>query len=225
MYPRLQLLLDRLETRALLIWLAVAGSLWAFVALAGEINEGDTGAIDHRLILLLRVPGNPGEPVGPDWFKDMMRDVTALGGFVFLTLLALVFVLCLIFHRKRREAIVFTVTALSAQVSIEILKPFYDRPRPDFIDTHAYSASFPSGHTTESTAIFLTAATVIAMLETRTDTKILAYGVAVFVMLGVGFSRVYLGMHWPTDVLGGWVLGAAWALLAWIALRQRKIWP
>ncbi len=213
-------LIQRLETKALLLWFAVAGTLWAFLALADEIGEGETGSLDQRLILLLRVPGHPDTPLGPAWFTDAMRDVTALGGFVFLVLLTLVFVLGLIFHGKRREAMILAVTALCAQASIEILKILYDRPRPAFMDIHAYTASFPSGHTTESTAIFLTAATVIAALETRTDTKILAYAVAVFAMLGVGFSRVYLGMHWPSDVLGGWMLGTAWALVAWIALRR-----
>ena len=218
---RLKPLLKLLEIKALLIWFFVAGALWLFLALASEIGEGETGAIDKHLIQLLRVPGHPGVPIGPPWFFDAMRDVTALGGIVVLFLLTLVFALALIFHRKRREAIILLVTAVSAQVSIEILKNLYDRPRPDFMAIRAYSASFPSGHSTESTAIFLTAATIIATLETRTDTKILAYAVAAFAILGVGFSRVYLGMHWPSDVLGGWVLGSVWAMLAWIALRTR----
>lgn len=216
---QLKHLIGRLESRALLIWFAVAGALWAFLVLANEIGEGETGAIDKNLILLLRVPGHPGQPLGPLWFNDAMRDVTALGGFVFLVLFTLAFVLALVFHGKRREATVMAAIAMTAQASIDILKFLYDRPRPDFMAIQAYSASFPSGHTTESTAVFLTAATIIATLEIRSDAKILAYGVAGFVMLSVGFSRVYLGMHWPTDVLGGWVLGSAWAMLAWIALR------
>lgn len=221
MNKAVKLLVQRLETRALLLWLALAAALWSFLVLASEIGEGETGAIDKQLILLLRVPGHSDQPLGPAWFNDAMRDVTALGGFVFLVLLTGVFVLALIFHRRRREAVILAVTAIAAQTSIEILKFLYDRPRPDFMAIQAYSASFPSGHTTESTAIFLTAATVIASLETRKDTKILAYGVAAIAMLGVGFSRVYLGMHWPTDVLGGWVLGSAWALLAWMILRRK----
>jgi undecaprenyl-diphosphatase len=86
---------------------------------------------------------------------------------------------------------------------------------------HALTKSFPSGHTTESTVIFLTVATVIASLETKHHPKILAYTVAMFAIFAVGVSRVYLGMHWPTDVLGGWVLGTAWALAAWIILRRK----
>ena len=213
----------RLETQALLIWFLIASALWAFITLGAEIGEGDTGAFDRHLIGLLRTSGNGGEPIGPAWFKDSMRDVTALGGFTYLTLMTIVVVLGLLFHRKRREGIIVATTAISAQTSIEILKFLYDRPRPGPVPPpiHAYTASFPSGHTTESTAIFLTVATVIASLEAKDNIKILAYTAATFVILAIGFSRVYLGMHWPTDVLGGWALGTAWALAAWTALRKK----
>jgi undecaprenyl-diphosphatase len=215
--------LRRLEAQALLIWFALASALWVFFTLGAEIGEGDTGAFDKYLITLLRTSGNGGEPIGPSWFKDSMRDVTALGGFTFLTLMTIVVVLALLFHRKRREAIVLTITALIAQISIELLKFLYDRPRPTLLmpQIHALTKSFPSGHTTESTAIFLTVATVIASLETKHHTKLLAYVVATFAIIAIGFSRVYLGMHWPTDVLGGWVLGTVWAGAAWTFLRRK----
>jgi undecaprenyl-diphosphatase len=215
--------LEGLEAQALLIWFALASALWVFFALGAEVGEGDTGAFDRQLITLLRSSGNGGEPIGPAWFKDSMRDVTALGGFTFLMLMTIVVVLALLFHRKRREAIILATTAISAQTSIEILKILYDRPRPALLmpQIHALTKSFPSGHTTESTAIFLTVATVIASLETKHHPKILAYIVATFAIFAVGVSRVYLGMHWPTDVLGGWVLGATWAMAAWIILRRK----
>ena len=216
-----------LETRALLIWFSIASSLWVFFSLGAEIGEGDTSAFDRHLIGLLRIPGNARELIGAAWFKDSMRDVTALGGFTFLTLTTIVVVLSLLFHRKRREGIIVAITAISAQTSIELFKFLYDRPRPDLVMPQLYAStdSFPSGHTAESTAILLTVATVIAALETKNHTKILAYTVATFLILAIGFSRVYLGMHWPTDVIGGWVLGAAWALAACAALRMRPTRP
>ena len=222
MKRRLRLSIKRLESRALLIWFALACALWTFLALADEIGEGETGTIDRQLIAMLRTTGNATNPIGPTWFKEVMRDVTALGGFTFLTLITVVFVLGLLFHKKWREGVILTVTALGAQISVQILKLIYDRPRPEvgIAYTHGYGSSFPSGHTTESTAIFLALATVIATFETRHDTKILAYAVAFFVISGVGFSRVYLGMHWPSDVFGGWILGTSWALGSWIALRR-----
>lgn len=216
-----------LEIQALLIWFSIATALWAFFYLGAEIGEGDTGTFDRRLISLLRTSDSVGEPIGPAWFKDSMRDVTALGGFTFLVLMTIVVVLSLLFHRKRREGIIVAATAIGAQFSIEIFKLLYDRPRPGRLlpPIHAYTASFPSGHTTESTALFLIVATVIATLEAKDNTKILAYTVAIFVIVAIGFSRVYLGMHWPTDVLGGWVLGTVWALVAWIVLRKRPERP
>jgi undecaprenyl-diphosphatase len=210
------------EGLALLIWFALASALWCFFALGDEMAEGDTSAFDYGLINLLRSSGPGGEAIGPAWFNNSMRDVTALGSVTFLALMTLVVVLALLSHRKRREAVILAGTAIGAQTSIEILKFFYDRPRPAFLPhIQAITKSFPSGHTTESTAIFLTIATVIASLEARHHAKTLAYGVATFIIVAVGFSRVYLGMHWPTDVLGGWVLGAAWALAAWAALRKK----
>jgi undecaprenyl-diphosphatase len=215
--------LKGLEAQALLTWFALASALWVFFTLGSEVGEGDTDAFDRQLITLLRTSGNGGEPIGPAWFKDSMRDVTALGGITFLTLMTIVVVLALLFHRKRREAIILATTAISAQTSIEVLKFLYDRPRPALLmpEIHAFTKSFPSGHTTESTAIFLTVATVIASLETKHHTKLLAYAAATFAIFAVGFSRVYLGMHWPTDVLGGWVLGTAWAAAAWAFLRRK----
>jgi undecaprenyl-diphosphatase len=219
--------LKRLETKALLIWFSTTIALWGFFKLGSEVAEGDTGVFDRKLISLLRLSDNPGEPIGPEWFKNSMRDVTALGGLTFLTLMLTVVVLGLLFHRKYREGIIVAITAITAQASIEILKMFYDRSRPDPIQLsiHAYTASFPSGHTTASTALFLTVATVIASLQGKRNTKILAYTVATSVIIAVGFSRVYLGMHWPTDVLGGWVLGTVWALVAWAVLRGQPRTP
>jgi undecaprenyl-diphosphatase len=222
---RLKPLIDRLETRTLLALFCLAGALWAFLFLAGEISEGETSTLDRHLIMLLRVNGNEAAPIGSLWFQDAMRDVTALGGFPFLVMLTIVAALGLILHSKRRESAILVVTALCSQASIEILKAFYDRPRPDTIlhGVHVYSPSFPSGHSAESTAIFLTLASLIAMLEGKTAAKVLPYAVAIIIIAGVGFSRVYLGVHWPTDVLGGWVLGAGWALLAWLFLQRPNV--
>jgi undecaprenyl-diphosphatase len=212
-----------LEIRVLSIWFSIVGALWVFLALGKEIGEGETGAFDQQLIRLLRTSSHGSLPIGPVWFRESMRYVTALGGFTFLSLMTIVVVMTLLLHRKRREGIIVAATAICSQTSIEIFKFLYGRPRPApiLLQPLASTDSFPSGHTAESTAIFLTVATVIASLEVSGRTKILAYAVAIFVMMSVGFSRVYLGMHWPTDVLGGWVLGTAWALAAWTALHRR----
>jgi undecaprenyl-diphosphatase len=215
-------LFRRLETRALLLWFGAAGAIWAFLKLAGEMTEGETDAFDGRILLALRRPGDLADPIGSRSVEESMRDVTALGGFTFLTLLTVVATLALLFHGKWKRALVFAGTVIAANISSEVLKQVYDRPRPTLVPhgSYVYSASFPSGHSTLAAATFLTLATVIASLEPRRATKALTYVVAIALTVMIGFSRVYLGVHWPSDVLAGWSLGAAWALLGWIVLNR-----
>jgi undecaprenyl-diphosphatase len=139
-----------------------------------------------------------------------------------VTLVTLVGVLAFLFHRRWRHAAILAGTVLLADVSSEALKVFYDRPRPDLVPhgTYVYSASFPSGHSTLSTAMYLTLAMLVASLEPRQASKVMAFTLAAALSLGIGFSRVYLGVHWPSDVLAGWALGGAWALAAWFVLLR-----
>lgn len=220
MIQRLKQLVGKVETRTLVALLLLAGLPWLFLNVADEVSEGETAALDRHLLLGLRNPADPSDPIGPRWVEEALRDVTALGGFTVLTLVTVVAAVLLVFHARRRQALIFTATVIAAQLSCELLKTFYDRDRPALVShgSHVYSQSFPSGHSAMAAAVFLTLATVIASLETRRATKILIYALAVAGVLGVGFSRVYLGVHWPTDVLGGWVLGACWALIAWVVL-------
>ncbi len=215
-------LLKRLETRALLLWFALAGAVWAFLGLAGEMAEGELTAFDRKILLALRDPHDLANPIGPKAFEESMRDMTALGGVTVLTLVVVAATLVLLFHRKHRQALVFAATIAATFVSSELLKHVYNRPRPDLVPhgSYVYSASFPSGHSTLSAATYLTLATVIASLEPERGTKALIYVVAVLVVMAVGFSRIYLGVHWPSDVLAGWALGSAWAFVAWIALNR-----
>jgi undecaprenyl-diphosphatase len=221
MRPLLAAIMSRLEAVYLVLWLLAAGAVWGFFNIASEVREGDTLVLDRRLLLLLRRPGDPSDPIGPRWLEEAMRDVTALGGFTVLTFLVIVVVCALLFHRKWRQAATFSGVAIMSQVSSAFLKEVYDRPRPDLVPhgSYVYSASFPSGHSVQSAAVYLMLATVISSLETTARTKALAFGVAGLIIVGVGFSRVYLGVHWPSDVLAGWSLGAAWALLGWLLLR------
>lgn len=217
----------RLETRTLALWIAAAGAPWAFLTIADEVSEGETDGIDRRILMMFRVAGAPSDPIGPRWFEEAMRDVTALGGFTILTITVIVATLMLVFHDRRREALVFAVTVILAQISSEVLKALYDRDRPSLVahGSHVYSQSFPSGHSALAAATFFTLATVVASVEARKRTKALIYGLAITFVVTVGISRVYLGVHWPTDVLGGWALGATWALAAWIVLGFLKIRP
>lgn len=212
----------RFEARVLIGLILAAGALWAFLNIGGEMAEGETQAIDNRIILALREPGDVHNPIGSRGVEEAVRDVTALGGTMLVTVITVVAVLAFAFHRKYRHAAVMGGAVLLAWASSATTKAFYARPRPDLVphEVAVYSGSFPSGHSTLSAACYLTIAMLVASLETRRRTKALAYGLAGAILIGVGFSRVYLGVHFPSDVLAGWVLGATWALVGWVVLRS-----
>jgi undecaprenyl-diphosphatase len=214
--------LRRLESRALLALAAGAGAVWAFLVVGGEMQEGETHALDSRILLAFRTPGHPADPLGPRSLEEAMRDITALGGFTVLTLVTIVAALAFALHGKVRHALVLIVTVVLAQTGSGALKGLYDRPRPDLVPhgVYVYSGSFPSGHSMLSAAVYLTLAMLISSLEPRRSTKVLVFLTALLVMTGVGVSRIYLGVHWPTDVLAGWCAGAGYALVAWAALLR-----
>jgi undecaprenyl-diphosphatase len=218
--PVLKQLLRRIESRALIWVIGAAGAVWAFFSIAGEVGEGETMALDKRILLALRNPADPSDPIGSRGLQEAMRDVTALGGVTVMILVTVVCVLAFLMHRRRRHAAILAITVLLADVSSESLKNLYGRPRPELVPhgSYVYSASFPSGHSTLSAATFLTLAMLIASLEPNRGTKAMVFALAIVLVLGIGFSRVYLGVHWPSDVLAGWCLGGAWALAAWTAL-------
>lgn len=215
--------LARFETRTLATLIAVAAAVWAFVSIAGEVGEQETLPTDRRLLLLLRTPGNPADPIGPHWLEEAMRDITALGGFTVLTLVVIVATAVLLFYRKQRQALVFAGTVILAELSSDLLKLVYSRPRPDLVPhgSYVYSHSFPSGHSTLAAATYLTLASVLSSLEPHRHAKAFLFAIAALLVTSIGFSRVYLGVHWPTDVLAGWSLGAAWALAARLVLAWK----
>lgn len=219
--------LRRFEGRVLAGLVLAAGALWAFLKLGGEVAEGETGTVDRALILLLRTPGHLDDPIGSRSVEEAVRDVTALGGTTLIALITVVGVLAFAFHQRYRHAIILGGAVLLAWISSESTKVIYHRPRPDLVPhgTYVYSSSFPSGHSTLAAVTYLTLAMLVSSLEPRRRTKALAYGLAAGVLVAVGFSRVYLGVHWPSDVLAGWCLGALWALAGWLVLGPSGIRP
>lgn len=219
--PRVWSFLKRFEARVLIGLFLVAATLLAFLGLADEMVEGETQAIDRRVMLALRTPGDLNNPIGSHGVEEAVRDITALGGTTLVVVVTLVAVLAFLFHKKRIHALVMAGAVMAASVSSNLTKDLFSRPRPDLVphEVFVYSGSFPSGHSTMSTAAFLTLAMLIASLEMKRRSKALALTLAVLIVVGVGFSRVYLGVHWPSDVLAGWCLGAGWALVGWLALR------
>jgi undecaprenyl-diphosphatase len=197
----------------------VAAALLAFFGILDEVVEGEAHAVDERILLLLRNPADTADPIGPPWLEEMVRDVTALGGTAVLTLVTLVVVGYLLMQRQRGAALWVIVAILGGTLVSLGLKGVFDRPRPDLVAhlAAAQGASFPSGHAMLSAVAYLTLGALLARLERRRRAKIYVVSVALALTLLVGASRVYLGVHWPTDVLAGWCVGAAWAGVCWLA--------
>ncbi|NWG46360.1 MAG: phosphatase PAP2 family protein [Alphaproteobacteria bacterium] len=204
------------ETRVMASLLAASAGAWAFLEIADEVAEGETHAIDRAIFLALRTAGRPDDPLGPGWLEEAMRDLTALGGFTVLALVVIGACGSLFFLRRRRAAGVLLGTALTAQASVELLKLLYERARPDLVPHLSWvtSASFPSGHSALAATVYLTLGVMVASGTPSLRARALVLTLALFVVAAVGVSRVYLGVHWPTDVLAGWALGAAFAMAA-----------
>jgi len=210
----------RFELIAIILGMLVVGGIWLFVAVAGEVMEGDTQAFDERIILALRNPADRADPLGPSWLEEMGRDVTAMGGVALLTILTVGVVLFLFLQRTTRAAYFVTVAVVGGVLLGTLLKSFFERPRPDLVPhlSYVYTASFPSGHSLNAAVVYLTLGVLLARLQQHRVLKIYIMFVAAFITLAVGISRVYLGVHWPTDVLAGWTAGAAWALHCWFGM-------
>jgi undecaprenyl-diphosphatase len=210
------------------IWLLVsvfivAALLLAFGFIADEVMEGSTTALDQTIILLFRSGSdNLSGPIGPPWVREMARDITALGSVAVLGIMSFVVVAYLLLARSRAEAFLVLVAVLGGVAINSLLKLQFARPRPDLFVPAAkvFTASFPSGHAALSAITYMTLAALLARMTV--DRRLRYYFVAVAVALTfmIGVSRVYLGVHYPTDVLAGWCLGSAWALICWAIMTR-----
>jgi undecaprenyl-diphosphatase len=213
--------LGQRELPVLIAMLLLFGTIFGFVELADEVLEGSTQSIDETILLSLRAAEDPSMPAGPLWLGEVMRDLTALGGATLLFLLTFTIVIYLMLQR-RLGSMTFLIAAIvgGALVSL-ILKETFGRPRPDLVTHLSYvtTSSFPSGHSMLSAVTYLTLGALLARIHTSRRIKAFFLIVAIFLTVLVGISRVYLGVHWPTDVLGGWTVGAAWAILCWFVAR------
>jgi len=216
----------RKPERQELIWLCVGLAacllLWGFLSLAGEVMEGDTQALDARILRAFRDPADPARPIGPDWIEPALLDITSLGGITVLGLIVVAVTGFLLLQGRYRTALVILVTSASGELANYGLKNVFDRPRPDIVPhlRSVASTSFPSGHAMQSAIIYLTLGAMLMRIAERRLTKIYCLTVAIGLTLLVGVSRVYLGVHYPTDVIGGWIFGFVWASICWL-VEQR----
>ena len=212
--------LGRHELGTLLAIGSVAAGVWLFAALADEVMEGGTRKLDRTLLLALRRPGDL-QPLGPPAVLNAARDISALGGPAVLTLLTAAVSLFLALNGKKHMALLVCGSIGSGLLVSSLLKDSFDRPRPDIVPHEVYAASysFPSGHSMLSALTYLTLGAILARSHERKLLKAYFLLLAVFLTGLIGVTRVYLGVHWPTDVLAGWTAGAVWALLCWLLTR------
>ena len=210
----------------ILALLAFAGGALGFGLIASEVAEGETAAFDRALMLALRNPANLADPLGPPWLEEAARDLTGLGGFTVLTLVTVAVAGFLSLSGKRRAALFVLLAVVGGTALGHALKFGFERARPDIVPhvVRVYTASFPSAHAMMSAVVYLTLGALVAGVQPGRRLKAYLLGIAVALTLLVGASRVYLGVHWPTDVLAGWCLGAAWAIGCWLVERllQRR---
>lgn len=205
------------EVSILFIFFAMAVCLFVFIQIAYAVSDGEIYSIDKEILLLFRNSDNPDLTLGSERAQYIMRDITALGSSTILTIIVLFVVLYLAFKKEIRSIIFVLTAAIGGGVLVQILKFLFARPRPEIVPqlVSEISMSFPSGHSAMSAVVYLSLAVLISRIETSKKMRVFFISSALIITFIVGLSRIYLGVHYPTDVLAGWMIGLFWSLLCW----------
>lgn len=203
--------------------------LFGFFKLTEEVVEGDTRGFDQSVLLWFRNKADLSDPIGPQWLEVVMRDITALGGLLILGLLTIAACGYLWLTQRHKLALFVALSIPAGALLNTLLKEYFTRPRPDIVPhgTGAALSSFPSGHAMMSAVVFLTLGALLSLSTENTRIKIYILFWSVFLTVIVGISRVYLGVHWPTDIIAGWIAGGTWAVLCllvghWLLRTQKE---
>jgi undecaprenyl-diphosphatase len=194
--------------------LAIAVLLFTFGSIAEEVIEGEPFVFDRVLLLAMRESGNPAIPIGPPWLPEAARDVTSLGSAMVIGLILFSIMGYLLLARRRAAALWIFGAVAGGILLNDLLKLGIGRPRPDIpgVAVKVFSSSFPSGHASLSAIAYLTLGALLARTQPATAIRIYVMSLAGALTILVGLSRIYLGVHYPSDVLAGWCIGAAWAI-------------
>ena len=232
----LMLMLLRRSTRRVVHWvggtdlvvllgvLALAVGVLGFLLIAGAVRAGGTQRLDERFLRMLRTPDDSTVPLGPRWMREAGRDLTAVGGVAVLFLVTGSVAAFLLLCRKYHALVLLLATIVGGLLLNTLLKHAIHRERPDVVPHYLSdvvdSASFPSGHSMLSAIVYLTLGSLLARMIRPVRLKLYFVAVALLLTFLVGLSRVYLGVHYPSDVLAGWAAGLAWAVLCWLLARR-----
>ncbi len=208
----------RAEPIALGAFAVLSWAVLAFLDIAEDMREADGQSFDLAVLNALRVA--PHDPIGPRWLESAAIELTALGGIAVLFSLAAILVGGLLIVKRPRAAIIVLVALAGGVLLSETLKDVFERTRPPeaYRLVEVTNESFPSGHALLSTVFYFTLGGVLASVADRRMLRLYALACAALLALMIGATRIYLGAHWASDVLAGWCLGAAWALLVWLSV-------
>ncbi|WP_252926129.1 phosphatase PAP2 family protein [Aliihoeflea sp. 40Bstr573] len=208
----------------LIVFAIAAAGIALFLSIADELDDGELNDIDERIFLWFHTPG--GSPIGPEWLQETAAEITALGGYTVILVLVAAVIGFLVVSRKNGPAL-YTVLSIGTGTLVgHLLKELYARPRPDLVEhlVNTHTPSFPSGHAMVSAIVYLTLGSLIMRFVDNLRVRAYVLAVAITLTLMIGISRIYLGVHWPSDVVAGWAMGAAWASLAWLTVSALRLY-
>ena len=199
---------------------AIGILILVFLKVAHETTQFDTDDMDEKILLALR--NTPDDPIGSPQVEAAVMHISALGSGAVTGLFILIFTLYFALAGRWRYALLMLATALGTLAAMGLLKWAYGRERPTIVTQidPPGGLSFPSGHSMISMALYLTLGMLLAQAEKKRHLKIFVIATSAVLALMIGVSRMYLGVHWPTDVLAGWTAGATWALICGLAIRR-----
>ena len=213
---------DRLGLHPLIGLMCVSALLF-FVFIFLDIASGGR-KLDSAILIGLRTPGNLAKPMGPGWMLQSAIDLSALGGFTFIWLFTALTTGFLALVKRWAALAIFLAAIVGASVLNALFKFSFHRDRPMVVPhlAEVSNSSFPSGHAMISAATYMTVGALLAHTQPSRAVRIYLLSVAAVLSVLIGLSRLYLGVHWPSDVLAGWAFGSAWALLFWIISRSAE---
>jgi len=200
--------------------MAIVALLSLFGFIAHEVAKGKTTALDRCITRALRSSTDPPRPIGPAWVQEAARDVTSLGSIIVVVLTTAAVAGYLFLTHKPGVAWLMLLAVGGGIALNNLLKLLFARQRPNVITSSArvFTTSFPSGHATLSAIAYLTIGALLSRASPSAEVSLYLMVLAVILTVLVGFSRIYLGVHYPTDILAGWCIGAAWAIFCWVSM-------
>ncbi len=200
-------------------------SVIAFIIIAILVSKQVTNYLDYTVLLSLRNSADASIPLGPRWLLGFFKDVTSLGSVVVVVIISVLTAAYLIVKKKYLLLRIYLLIVLGGGLSDLLFKEIFARQRPTIVPhlVDAENFSFPSGHAAMSVVIYVSLALIMTYSQINMKLKLYIISAACFLALLVGFSRIYLGVHYPTDVLAGWLLGMFWVLLGWLLIQPNEM--